>query len=77
MVRTVSQFSDDRAPCGRTVGGERSFEDDDQGLVIDSVYYACGCRQTREAFHDGSVDIQIIRHDGRVLSDEHSSMHEG
>ena len=77
MVGRVSKFADERAPCGRSVGGERTFEDDQQGLVIDSVRWACGCRRAREQFHDGSVGVSVVRHDGRVLADERSAAHEG
>jgi hypothetical protein len=77
MVGTVIDFTSERAPCGRTVSGERSIEDDWEGLLIELAYYACGCRKTRQVFHDGSIDMQVLRHDGRVLADEHSAAHEG
>ena len=61
-----------RAGGGRsTTSGER-----DEGLRIDDRTYACGCRMIRHEFHDGSVRIKTIRHDGKVLKDEHSGNHE-
>jgi hypothetical protein len=77
VTGAVSVFTSERAPCGRMVGGERTIEDDHEGLLVDGVFYACGCRRVREVFHDGSVQMQVIRHDGRVLADEHSAAHEG
>ncbi|HEY5856342.1 MAG TPA: hypothetical protein VIW24_20475, partial [Aldersonia sp.] len=56
--------------------GRRHEENDDEGLRIDDVTYACGCRRIRHEYHDGSINIKTIRHDGKVLVDEHSSDHE-
>jgi hypothetical protein len=30
----------------------------------------------RHEFHDGSLRIRTVRHDGKVLADEHSGDHE-
>jgi len=38
--------------------------------------YGCGCRQIRHFYHDGSVHIGAIRHDGKVLRNERSGDHE-
>ncbi|WP_230990341.1 hypothetical protein [Rhodococcus oxybenzonivorans] len=76
MIRTSSLFSAERAPCGRVVDGRRHQENDDEGLRIDDRTYACGCRMIRHEFHDGSVRIKTVRHDGKVLKDEHSGNHE-
>ncbi|MGP3983199.1 hypothetical protein [Streptomyces sp. KR80] len=76
MVGDTAHFTDVRAPCGRVVDGFRYQEDDAAGLVIDKVTYACGCHQARHEFHDGSVRVRIVRHDGKVLQDEHSAEHE-
>lgn len=76
MVGTVSTFKGERAPCGRKVGGERTREDDAEGLLIETITFKCGCRRIREQYHDGSIELRVIRHDGRVLSDEHSAAHE-
>jgi hypothetical protein len=70
MVGTSVSFEREQAPCGKTVDGTRHREDDDQGLVIDDFFYACGCRRTRHEYHDGSVRSTVVRHDGRVLADE-------
>jgi hypothetical protein len=77
MTGTVTNFTDERAPCGRRVDGERSVQEDQEGLIIDGVYYACGCQQVRAVFHDGSVEMTVTRHDGRLLTYEHSAAHEG
>ncbi|WP_406230329.1 hypothetical protein [Nocardia sp. NBC_01009] len=42
-------------------------------MVIDNLRYDCGCRRIRREFHDGSIRIRIVRHDGKVLMDEHSA----
>jgi hypothetical protein len=76
MVGNTIDFTEERAPCGRTTDGLRYQEDDTAGLFIDEVTYACGCRQVRHEFHDGSVRIKTVRHDGTVLQDEHSGEHE-
>ncbi|MET9517342.1 hypothetical protein [Streptomyces sp. NPDC002994] len=76
MVGNTIDFTEERAPCGRIVGGLRYQEDDDAGLFIDEATYACGCRRIRHEFHDGSVRVSAVRHDGTVLPDEHSGEHE-
>lgn len=77
MLRTTSEFTAKRSPCGKVADGRRHREDDDEGLVIDDLTFTCGCRQSRHMFHDGSVRIRTVRHDGKVLIDEHSGDHEG
>jgi hypothetical protein len=74
MVGTHSTFDPDRAPCGRIVGGRGYREDDDAGLVVFDLYYACGCRLIRHEYHDGSVTTKAVHHGRRhrVLSDEHA-----
>ncbi|MCP2319295.1 hypothetical protein APR12_004662 [Nocardia amikacinitolerans] len=76
MLCTTEPFLGERAPCGKLRGGTRHREDDEEGLVIDNLHYDCGCRRIRREFHDGSVRIRVIRHDGKVLADEHSGDHE-
>jgi hypothetical protein len=76
MSGTRTHLAAEQAPCGRLVEGDRSREGDADGLVIDKVTYACGCRRTHHEFHDGSVRLRIVRHDGKVLMDEHSGDHE-
>jgi hypothetical protein len=74
MTRT--HLTQERAPCGRVADADRSQTDDFEGLRFDDTQYACGCRQTRHEFHDGSMRLRTIRHDGKVLMDEHSGDHE-
>jgi hypothetical protein len=76
MVGTKTHFTQGIAPCGRPAEGDRHRDDDDSGLVIDDLLWACGCRQIRHTFHDGSMRVQTVRHDGKVLADEHSGDHE-
>ena len=72
MVGTSIRFSSERAPCGKQVGGRQQQDSGGQGLVLDNRTYACGCRQVYREFHDGSGHARVIRHDGKVLMDEHS-----
>ena len=71
MPSTKTSFTD-RAPCGRTVDGERVRDrDEDEGCVVtDEMFYACGCRDIRHEYHDGGVSRKVVRHDGKVLVDE-------
>ncbi len=75
MADTRVDFTNERAPCGKRVDGHRHREDDDSGMVFDDVYYDCGCRVISHQFHDGSVRSRVVRHDGRVLSNELSAEH--
>ncbi|TDD48126.1 hypothetical protein [Saccharopolyspora elongata] len=75
MVGEDTHFRE-RAPCGWFVRCIRHREDDAAGLLVDDVAYECGCRQVWHEFHDGSVRIRTVRHDGKVLVDEHSADHE-
>lgn len=70
MTVTDSRFDARNAPCGRMSPGDRVLIDDLQGLVTEELRYDCGCRITKEEFHDGSVHRMVVRHDGRVLIDE-------
>jgi hypothetical protein len=70
MTGTSTRLTGERAPCGRTGTGEHNEYQDGQGLITDEYIYACGCRSTREEYHDGSVEHQVVRHDGKVLVDE-------
>ena len=76
MTATKTHLTGERAPCGRLGDADRSQEDDLEGFRIDDTQYACGCREMRHEFHDGSVRISTVRHDGKVLADEHSGDHE-
>lgn len=72
MVGSSIRFSNERAPCGKKMGGRWQQDADGQGLVLGNRTYACGCREVRQEFHDGSGRARIIRHDGKVLMDERS-----
>jgi len=72
MPTTSTRFEHEKAPCGQFVDGER-FQDRDQNgecLVTDDAFYACGCEICRNEYHDGTVAVKVIRHDGRILVDE-------
>jgi hypothetical protein len=70
MTATLTTFQSQQAPCGRIVDGEHYQDSDDETLVSDNWYYACGCRSIRHEYHDGSVCVKVVRHDGTVLADE-------
>ena len=70
MTATISTFEPRRAPCGQQRGGEQHLSEDLQGLVTEELLYACGCRSTREEFHDGSVHRMVVDHHGKRLVDE-------
>jgi hypothetical protein len=70
MMATKTLFESEKAPCGRIVDGERFRDRDDDGLVLDHWYYACGCRILHDEFHDGSVHRRVVHHNGHVVSDE-------
>jgi hypothetical protein len=76
MVATTTHFTKQKAPCGHTADGDHHVEADDDGLIYDDLKYSCGCREIRHIYHDGSTRIRTIRHDGKVLGDEHSGEHE-
>jgi hypothetical protein len=75
-MTTSIRFTDEKAPCGKTVGGARVRDDDEDGFVVDDKRYDCGCQSTRRQYHDGSGHVRVVDHHGKVRSDEHSSMHE-
>lgn len=76
MVGTSSHITGERAPCGKIKDADRHQESDDRGLIFDDLTFACGCRRIRHEFHDGSIRIRTVRHDGKVLMDEHTADHE-
>lgn len=67
MVATTTHFPKQKAPCGHMVDGDHHIERDDEGLAYDDLKFSCGCREIR---------VRTIRHDGKVLKDEHSGDHE-
>ncbi|MGH3859639.1 hypothetical protein [Actinokineospora sp.] len=76
MLVSTAHFAEEKAPCGKLHDGMRHQENDDEGLSIDDLRYSCGCRRIRHVYHDGSIRMKVVRHDGKVLRDEHSSDHE-
>lgn len=70
MTAVASRFEARLAPCGRECAGEEYRTEDLHGLTTDEIRFACGCRTSKEEFHDGSVHRMVVRHDGRVLTDE-------
>ena len=75
-MTTSTRFTQETAPCGRTVDGKRVRDGDDDGFAVDHITYDCGCQSTRRQFHDGGVQFQVVDHHGKVRSDEHSAAHE-
>ena len=70
MSITTSRFTNEKAPGGQILDGERFRDRDDECLLSDELFYDCGCRSIRHEYHDGSVSINVVRHDGKVLEDE-------
>jgi hypothetical protein len=70
MSSVTSRFAATTAPCGQSCDGERHVTEDQQGLLTEDVLYSCGCRSTKEEFHDGSIHRMIVDHRGKVLVDE-------
>lgn len=70
MTATISRFEARVAPCGLQRDGDSYVTEDDQGLITEELQFACGCRTSREEFHDGSVHRMVVDHRGRVLTDE-------
>jgi hypothetical protein len=76
MDTTMTHFTKQKAPCGRTVDGDHHVEGDDDGFKYDDLKYACGCREIRHVYHDGTTRFRTTRHDGKVLKDERTGEHE-
>lgn len=70
MTATASRFESRLAPCGHQSHGEQYVTEDQQGLVTEELSYACGCKASKEEFHDGSVHRLVVNHHGKVLVDE-------
>ncbi len=66
MVLT-SSLKNQHAPCGRILDGEHYQDKDEEALLTDAMYYACGCRSISHEYHDGSVSREVVHHDGAVL----------
>ncbi len=63
-------FKSQKAPCGKTVDGERYEDRDEQTLLTEELCYACGCLVIRHEYHDGSVSRKVVHHNGKILVDE-------
>ena len=63
-------FKSLKAPCGRLVDGEHYEDHDEEVVVTQETFYACGCQSIQHEYHDGCVSRRIVHHDGRVLVDE-------
>ena len=70
MSITTSRFTNEKAPSGQVVNGDRFRDRDDECLLSDELFYDCGCRNIRHEYHDGSVSFNRVRHHGTVLEDE-------
>ena len=70
MPTTRTRFTSEKAPCGQIMDGERCQDRDEECLISDEQFYACGCRRLRHEYHDGGVSCKVVRHDGTVLVDE-------
>ncbi len=69
MSITTSRFTNEKAPRGQIVNGDRFRDRDDKCLLSDELFYDCGCRNIRNEYHDESVSFSVVRHDGTVLAD--------
>jgi hypothetical protein len=70
VTATISRFEGRRAPCGASRDGDSFVTEDEQGLITEELRYSCGCRTSKEEFHDGSVHRLVVDHHGRTLTDE-------
>jgi hypothetical protein len=70
VTATINRFEATLAPCGKQHDGELCTSEDLEGLVTQELNYSCGCRSTKEEFHDGSCHRMTVDHHGRVLVDE-------
>ena len=63
-------FKGRQAPCGRVCDGESYEDHDDEVVVTQETFYACGCQSIQHEYHDGSISRKVVRHDGKLLVDE-------
>jgi hypothetical protein len=70
VTATINRFEATLAPCGKQRDGERCVNEDQEGLVTEEVVFSCGCKSTKEEFHDGSCHRMTVDHHGKVLVDE-------
>ena len=55
MPITTRPFSNEKAPCGQLMDGERLRDRDEECLLSDEMFYKCGCKTIRHEYHDGTV----------------------
>ena len=70
MAPGTTSFTSQQAPCGKMVDGECHEDHDDDGLIVNDVFYRCGCRTVRHEYHDGSMTRRVVHHNGHILVDE-------
>ena len=70
MSITTTRFTNEKAPSGQVVDGERFRDRDDECLLSDEMFYDCCCWSIRHEYHDGSVSCNVVHHNGTVLEDE-------
>ena len=76
MGATTTLFRVNGPRAAAIVDGEHFQDQDEDCLVSDEWFYACGCRVIRHEYHDGTVSRRVVRHDGKVLADEIEAEHE-
>jgi hypothetical protein len=69
-VNANGSFKGQQAPCGQFVDGESYEDHDDEVVMTQETFYACGCQSIQHEYHDGSVSRKVVRHDGKLLVDE-------
>ena len=70
MPISTKPFTNEKAPCGELMDGERFWDRDEDCLVSDKRFYSCGCQEIRHEYHDGAVSCKVVHHDGTVVVDE-------
>ena len=75
MTFIDTAFESERAPCGQTVSGKRHQDRDDECVLTDERFFACGCVTIRHEYHDGTFSRREVRHDGKVLVDRMNAEH--
>ena len=60
MSITTSRFTNEKAPCGQVVNGERFRDRDEECLVADEMFYECGCQVIRHEYHDGRPSARSV-----------------
>lgn len=75
MPSSSNSFANQQAPCGQHVDGEIHEDRDEEGLFVEDLFYSCGCRKIRHEFHDGSMSLRVVHHNGQVLLDQFISEH--